>query len=979
MHFFKNSLSSVFLGILLVSGALFAEEPMTHEQLPASIDLGGTWQFTLAENEKAARAIADFYDADFDRSSFSAITVPGHWTAQGFEEPHYVNGTESEGFYHLTFDAPESLDGLRAILQFDGVWVSAEVWLNGENLGRHDSGFTAFEFDVTDELQAGENTLAVRVRQQIPASLFKFDANDDWGLPGIYRGVRINFTPKHLYIANVEVSTDLDSSYTDAELDVRVMVIRSERDHYIDPCDPFDVRSRLYSREGELLQEFTKSIQVAGGSNGTDARLVQLVRSPDLWTAETPNLYRLEVAIVREGAVIHQWEDLIGFREVSTVGGIFRVNGRAVKLRGVASHDLHPDVGRATTEAHWRKDISLMKEANINTVRLAHYPHAEGFIRLCDELGLYVIDEIPLGFGGDRMEDPIFASGMFLRIHETILRDRNRPSVIVWSFGNEDGLTYLHTVGLRTIKGIDPTRPILLPFRAEPWLPEEVDILAPHYWKTNEYDQLGAAAQRPVVTTEYTHALGESLGELEARWDALTRHPAGAGGMIWLWADQGLLRNTTGQEVADPMEDKDKYTREGSEFVRESKPRPGFIIDAHGNYGTDGIVTSEREPTRDYLEAKAVYAPVRISSETVMVDTAAQAVFIPVVNGFDFTDLSSVMFDWEWNREGRILSSGTIRLEAAPHTTANLEIPAEETVGDSDYIEIFIIRPDGSTMATESVRVLGDPSTPLAGAVEVSLEEGPREIVIGAGRTRYVFGRDSGELERIEHGGELLVEGIRPVVWRPSTYNERNRYDRRDNQHDWNTYMQDLSGELLRLDVEHRGDEVEVSSTCLYVEDDLNQLRADIVYTVGPDGVLRTDVRLEVTMDIPELPETGFELDLGTLPEQFSWLGEGPYSSVPGKTAATRFGWWSFAALEANAGGTKTGLDWAALGFSSGTRLVVDGAAGVRLNTDGSNFRVLTRVGGDWTKNGPPENPRWHLNLETQTVYEGSFNLRVED
>lgn len=968
--------SLLFLHVRLAGNS---PDPMAN--IPEPLDLNGIWRFALASDASEADSYASFHEPGYGSSAFKEIAVPGHWVLQGFEEPHYVNGTALEGFYLRTFRVPEEVGGSRAVLQFGGVWVSAEVWLNGENLGRHDSGFTAFEFDITEELKPGEsNTLAVRVRQQIPASLFKFDANDDWGLPGIYRDVRIHFTPKHLYIANVEVTTDLDADFRDASLGLRVMVIRDEKDDYIAPSKPFIVRSRLLTREGAPVQEHAETVRVAGGNNGTEVRFDQWVRSPLLWTAETPNLYQLEVELERDGQVLQQWRDVVGFREISTEGGVLRVNGRAVKLRGVASHDLHPDVGRATTRAHWMRDIALMKEGNINAVRLAHYPHAEGFIRLCDELGLYVIDEIPLGFGGDRMEDPIFAAGMLLRIHETILRDRNRPSVIVWSFGNEDGLTYLHTVGLRTIKGIDPTRPVLMPFRAEPWLPSEVDILAPHYWKAVEYDALGASATRPVVTTEYTHALGEDgVGELEQRWLALTRHPAGAGGMIWLWADQGLFRQTHGRSVAHPMEDKDKYSREGSELVRLSEPTPGTIIDAHGNYGTDGIVTADRQPTRDFLEAKAVYAPVRVMTDFTQVSPGATVVEVPVYNGFDFTDLETVSFRWSAVTEGAVLAEGSESLEGQPNTTVSLRLPLPENQR-VDYYDVRVIRSDGSEMAAYSVRLRLPDGQSTAGRGPVpGLVETDQWATVHAGPVRFVFDKGSGQLVQIWKNDKLLVDKVRPVVWRPATYNERNRYDRRENQHDWNTWMDDLTVTLLQSEINEDPQGVEISSTVVYESESLNRFTVRASYRVHLDGRLAVRLRVDPEMDIPEIPEVGLAMALGEPVGELAWSGEGPHSSVPGRMAATRFGHWTFTADDPLAEGTKSGIEWAALKWDSGNLLRVEGMEGVRLEgNDKNEFRVLTRVGGAWTKNGPPENPHWHLSLEGNPAYYGAFELSVE-
>ena len=304
---------------------------------------------------------------------------------------------------------------------------------------------------------------------------------------------------------------------------------------------------------GEVVQKKAKVVRIRGWHQGNDFTLNMEVEKPAHWTAETPNLYELEITLTTEGALVDRWVDQIGFREVSTDGGIFRINGQEVKLRGVARHDQWPDVGRATRREHWIQDIELMKAANINAVRTAHYPPNEGFVRLCDEYGLYVIEEIPLGFGGDRLWEPSYAQAMLLRIYETMNRDLNRPSVVVWSFGNEDPFCALTLTGLKVIKGLDDTRPTLMPYRAEYELPKEVDIYAPHYWTTDDYDRLGAEATRPIISTETTHAIGpDDFGEFERRWKALSQHPAGAGAMIWEWADQGLRRSTRGQDVHAP-------------------------------------------------------------------------------------------------------------------------------------------------------------------------------------------------------------------------------------------------------------------------------------------------------------------------------------------------------------------------------------------------------------------------------------------
>lgn len=348
--------------------------------------------------------------------------------------------------------------------------------------------------------------------------------------------------------------------------------------------------------------------------------------------------------LAQGGNVTHARTSAVGFRQVSTAGGVFRINGQAVKLRGVCRHDEHPDVGRATRREHWLEDLRLMKAANINMVRTSHYPPAEGFIALADEMGMYVMDEVPMGFGGEFGDDPSFMESGLRRAQETIQRDRNHPSVIIWSIGNEDPFTAMHLAAIRLVKGSDPTRPVLMPCRADDFLPPEVDILAPHYRAPSNLDQLAARSNRVVLTTEYTHAYGEDgFGGLEESWRALTRHPSGAGGAIWMWQDQGLTRTRTGAN-GQP----EKYLQ--------------IVLD-----GWDGIVSADRKPQRDYWETKAIYAPVSLPEDSARFWPGQAAVQIYLRNDYDFTEFSTVGIRWTVMADDRELAKGEGKVSAAPH------------------------------------------------------------------------------------------------------------------------------------------------------------------------------------------------------------------------------------------------------------------------------------------------------------------------
>ena len=978
----KRLIASI-LSVTLAASSLAADD--TPPALPAPLVLDGMWRFELAPTPEAADALAasKFHGVDFDASAFKPIPVPSCWVMQGFEEPHYVNGTKSEGFYLHTFTAPKEATGRRAILKFGGVWQSAEVWLNDQLLGRRDSGFTELGFDATRALKPGEeNRLAVRVRQQTPT--FKFDANDDWATPGIYRSVWLEFTPKDWWIAGVEAVTDFDEAFRDAELRLRVHIMRDERAEYHVPSPPVEVIAVLARADGTEVQRARHTATVMNGYNGRDCQLTLAVKEPAPWTAETPNLHQLRVELRRGEHVMHTWSDRIGFREVDTAGGVLRVNGRPVKLRGVNRHDSAADVGRATTEQHWRADLELMRAANINTIRTSHYAPAEGFVRLCDELGFYLVEEIPFGFGGERMNDPSMAEGAFSRMYETVARDRNRPSIIVWSLGNEDPFTAVHLATLRALKGLDPTRPVLLPFHDEDDMPPEVDILAPHYRTADDYDTMAAASKRPIITTEYTHALGpEDFGGLQERWDALTKHPAGAGGMIWLWADQGLRRPLHGRTPLDPMLDKAKITREGSELVLHKWAGSDAIYDAHGNLGTDGIVDADLAPQRAYWETRGVYAPVRVLAERVPFTPGQPSVRIPLRNDYDFTALSTVSIGWRLLRNAQQLADGELRASASPHVETSIEIPTTRldslAPGQAGIVELTFTDAAGRALTTRRVQ-LGDPvpETPRALKVPLRIEREGTRVHVQAGVTRYSFDSDTGLVSAIQVAEVVVAQGVQPVVWRPATFCERNQLDRRPSQHPWTTYLQDLPAKATAWDVGQDADGVHLRASVEHRQDEKNAIEVAYTYTVVPNGALRIDYVIAPRVELEWLPEIGLELRTGGSLRGMSWLGFGPGDSLPNRRAAALFGAWSATVGDADLAGTKSGIEWVHADFGQGVSLRVGRIAGIRVTDEpgaAQRWRLLSHLAGAWTKNGPAERPEWRLEVKAGETFEGSIEI----
>ncbi|NDW11482.1 glycoside hydrolase family 2 [Bacteroides sp. 214] len=883
-NIYKSGITLLFL--LLLCRYSYAQEHLS---------LNGSWRFALAKTPTEATALAEFYLPTFDDSKFDKIPVPSNWAVLGYEEPVYrgfKDNQASEGFYLHEFTIPKGMGEKRVLLHFGGVWSSAEVWLNGHYLGRYDSGYTSFAFDVTGKLNGkGKNSLAVRVRQVTRD--YKSDTFDDWTLGGIYRDVTLESMPRDRYIDMVTAQTMFDNEYRDADLKIRTMISDRQKNtlpgNYSSPGEPYDLRVTLTNKEGKevVKQQLTIPAHI---STDREVSLTLRVQAPHHWNAETPYLYNLTVELLERGNISHTRTERIGFREISTTGGVFRINGQAVKLRGVNRHDEHPEVGRATTREHWLQDITMMKAANINYIRMAHYTHARGFIELCDEMGMYVGNEVSLGGASMLMYDPSFAGAVLQRSYDTVIRDINSPSIIYWSVGNEDPLTSLHMAGVKTVKSIDPTRPVLLPWRAECWLPEEIDILAPHYWHPSEYDELAAQSTRPIITTEYTHAFGtHGFGGLEARWKALTKHPAGAGGAIWMWADQGIK---TPVKLDNPNKLSD-----GNEYLR---------IDENG---WDGIVDSYRNITQDYLETKAVYAYVYPAVNTVSFVPGEASVRIPIQNEYDFTNLSNVKITWSIREDAKELASGITSVEGKPHSTAIFKLPLEVLKSVEArkiyYAWLTFTNTQGIEICRKAVELrpsLELPMQVVRSTTKPTVING-ETVIIQANDIRYLFDSKTGHLVSGEIGGKQLITELKPTIWRTPDRSETSVIGRqfaREAGH-----FNKFTPSVEVWNIEESATTVIISTKVKYIIDTKNSFVATYCYTIGADGKLDVHYEFLTNVSVPSLPVVGMEMKTVKELDNLYWLGLGPYNGYPNKQSAAILGVWGGVAGTTETIGTK--------------------------------------------------------------------------
>ena len=635
------------------------------------LSLDGYWRFNWTPTPD--RQPDGFFETDFDDSRWTTFPVPGDWEinqeGQRFGTPIYSSSgytfkidpprvmgeprkdytayeeRNPTGVYRRTFTVPEAWAGKEVYIRFGAVSSAFYIWLNGQRVGYSQGSMEPAEFRLTDYLRPGENQLTLQVLKYCDGSYL--EDQDMWRIAGIHRSVTLFATP-HIRIRDIGIRTLLDTDYQDA-----LLIVHPELE--VQPGqrgEGYHVEARLFDAEGNdvLSEKLTADAvpmlnldhKAAIMNDRTPQRgypkwgwLQATVKRPHLWTAETPYLYILEVALVDStGQSVERITQRVGFRQIEIRNGRFLVNGQQVRLRGVNRHEMDPQRGHVMSEARMLEDALLMKRANINAVRTCHYPNAERWYDICDSIGLYVMDEADIeehGLRGQLASDPTWAAAWIDRTQRLVVRDRNHPCVVFWSLGNEAGWGPNFALTAAWIHEYDPTRFVHYEGaqggseKLRSWGvtsekskdPAAVDVISRFYPRTqDDYLNPGVADSnmerpenarwerllsialdstdtRPVLTSEYAHAMGNALGNLQDYWNEIYSHPRMLGGFIWEWADEGIfVRRPDGKLM----------TAYGGDF--------GDVPNLKA-FCVKGIVSSDRQPTPKYWEVKQVYAPLR--------------------------------------------------------------------------------------------------------------------------------------------------------------------------------------------------------------------------------------------------------------------------------------------------------------------------------------------------------------------------------
>ena len=903
-----------------------------------SMALDDEWRFRWAPNP--ADAPVGIEDGDFDDGSWDVISVPSNWqlAGQGYDVPNYTNvqwpfpaddwplvpaDVNSTGCYRHPFVVADDWCRDRLFLQFGGVDGAFWVWLNGRPLGYSTGSRLPAEFDITELVRPGANLLAVRV-VKFSAATYVED-QDMWWLSGIFRGVHLRRSPS-VGIADVRVSTTIDDAAAEAEVRVEVD-LRGSAAH---PTAGTTVELRvLDARGGEVVPAAVADTVRPTGKTTVSLDLTANLQSPRLWSAEDPYLYTLEVVnrapddSVRE---VHRFRT--GLRRVEVVDGRLEVNGRPVLIGGVNRHEFDPDTGRTITVESMRRDLELMKRHNINAVRTSHYPNDERWYELCDELGVYVFDEADIeshGLWGKPADDERYTAQFLSRVSRMVARDRNHPSVIAWSLGNESGYGAAHDAAAAWVHRNDPSRPVHYhPAGDAPC----VDVIAPMY---PSVDSLVAEADRvdhrPVIMCEYAHSMGNSTGNLVEYWDAIRRHPRLAGGFVWDWVDQGLRRS---------LPDGRSFWAYGGDFGDEPND---------GAFAHDGLVFPDRTLKPALAELKKVLEPVAVHWPDVTDLWRCE-----VENRRHHKDLSDLVCVWQVTVDDETVGAGEITVGPvepggrAPLVLDRPDVPIRPGRHDALLTLSFRLarhRPwaEAGHEVAWAQQILAEaegPGRPDPAAVRTERAEGRWSLGLvspdGRSPLQCQVDEATGRVVSLRHRGrEFLAGPLTVELWRAPTDNDDNLWGDQRLAASWRAVGLDRLV-VSACDVEDAGGGLTIRSTLAAPDLDPSAARVDIAQRLwwSAEGALVVETAVDPHLAVISLPRLGLSLELAAGFDQVRWYGRGPHECYADRQAGARLGWWSlpvdrFATPyeRPQESGNRTGVRWAVVSGPAGAQLSV--------------------------------------------------------
>lgn len=903
---------------------------------PYFLSLDGDWKFRFSPNP--GERPADFWTNGYDTSSWATIPVPSNWEMQGYGVPIYTNITypfpknppyipaddNPVGSYKRNFDIPSSWSGRDVILHFDGSTAGMNVWVNGKKVGYVQSTKNPAEFNITEFVNPGNNEIACEVFRWTDGSYL--EDQDFWRLSGLDRSVYL-YSPDKVRILDFFAKTILDKNYRNGVLDLDVKLANNSSDRFNGK-----IKVELYDKAGKAVYAKTKDVSLLSQKEeSVDFR--DEIKNIRHWNAEHPNLYTLAITLTdASGKTVEATSCKVGFRTVEIKNGQLMVNGKAIEVHGVNLHEHHQTAGHVVDRETMLTDIRTMKQNNINAVRMSHYPQSPLWYELCDEYGLYVVDEanIEIHDMGATLQGPFDKSvhpaylpewkeAMLDREYSLVERDKNHPSVIIWSMGNECGNGENFFAAYEWIKNRDNSRPVQFEQAGEEF---DTDIVCPMY-PSMEYMKEYASrkdASRPFIMCEYGHAMGNSTGNFQEYFDIIRSSPHMQGGFIWDWVDQGLLaKDENGVE----------FWGYGGDFGASK-----YTDDE--NFCINGLVQPDRTPHPGLKEVKKVYQDIRFTPKDL------KNGIVTVENNFIDTDLKDYAFEWEVIENGQQLAKGTLpvgSVKAGAVKDIKVSLPKMDSSKEY-YLNLFAYQkeaaamiPKGHEVAREQFDLSGkdysySQDSKTSDSPQIKEADGKISIRCASG-TEYIFNSKSGLLSGIVYDGrQLLKDAMQPSFWRAATDNDMgNNAHVRSNA--WRAASENKR--LTSLKVESEGYNAVVKAT--YRLPDVNS-NYSLIYTVYPDGEMKVDVDWKADKDanVPELLRFGITMPVVKSLDDFTWYGRGPEENYSDRNTAAFMGIWNgkvqdqfYPYIRPQESGNKTDVRWATLTDGEGFGIKVTG------------------------------------------------------
>ncbi|MCL1051095.1 DUF4981 domain-containing protein [Shewanella abyssi] len=877
----KQAPHASFFGYSSVSKALNDD----YQASSNFIDLNGRWQFHYAKNPFATPA--DFAQKDANLDDWQSILVPGNWETQGFGHAIYLDERypfttswpdapeehNPTGSYRRQFELPKAWQNKQVFLHIGAARSALSAHINGVEVGYSQGAKTPAEFDITPYLNQTDNLIALQIIRWSDASYL--ESQDMLRVSGIERDVYLYATEKQR-IADIDAGYTLSPDLSKANMGIKIKLNNHAKQAI--KAQQLSLHYQLISPQGISIKQGQQAVSAFNVSHNEVINFS--LQQPTLWSAETPALYQLLISLKNtDGMLLQASSQKIGLRRVEIKAGQLLVNNKAITIRGVDRHETDPEHGHVVSRASMETDVRLMKQNNINAVRSAHYPNDPYWLSLTDKYGLYVIDEAnieshPLAIDestqlGNTMS---WLPAHKARVERMVERDKNHPSIIIWSLGNEAGEGTLFEALYDWLKQRDPSRPV----QYEPAGQHAyTDIVAPMYPSIERIEKYAKEQNdRPLIMIEYAHAMGNSVGNLQDYWDVIERYPQLQGGFIWDWVDQSLaFINENGQ----------RYWAYGKDY------HPDMPTD--GNFLNNGLVDPDRNPHPHLSEVKKVYQPLRFNQFV----PATNSVSFEFENRYDFIDTQGLRLKWTIEQDGSEFSHGVIEMptiKAGQSTPITLPIERSLFSKQHEYLLLLEVLVDKPQPMLDTDHRIAFAQFPLqqAATQKTTLAKAITEHddfwQLGDDATRYLISKQTGWLSDIKQDGQSQLTA--PLVvnfWRAPTDN-----DLGNQMPEWAGAWQDAAKQLTLLSIKRTSPyNIEV----LQQHPTLN-FTLSTRYQISTHGQLLVQSQFTPgDIELADLPRFGFQTQLPFSQRFMHYFGRGPEETYADRKSGNPISWFA--------------------------------------------------------------------------------------